>query len=128
MKSFTSRCARCGAMITLVPPWMHPKYSCDCGPSGLLSSFSKRMQAIPKGHTDPMTYVPHDDELTPDKVARMYYYIRELSIKHAGSCKLCNIVAIQGLACPDLYVLRALRNKWLALKAKYPEEKRHGRS
>jgi len=84
-------------------------------------TFSLRLAATqsPQGISASM-----QDELTPEIIARMYYYLREVRIKHAGTCNLCRIVAEQGLVCPDLEALRDACNHWLALKMAYPEEKR----
>lgn len=131
MMRFTATCSRCGATITLVPPWMHPVYSCGCGPSGLLFAFSTPNQAIQeniKMQLRPVTVkcVPLDnDELTPKRIARMYRLFRNESIEHSKTCGLCKAVAEQGLVCPDLEQLRLGRNKWLALMVAYPEEKKH---
>ena len=125
--NFVSKCYRCGATIRLVPPWMHPVYSCECRPSGLLFAFSSPKQAIQAQELrepDTTTCVPSNDELTPGRIARMYYQFREESIEHAKTCRLCRAVAEQGLVCPDLESLRSGRNKWLALMMAYPQEKR----
>ena len=117
---FAIKCPHCSSTIKLEPPWMRPVYSCHCKPSDSMLAFSLRLAATqaPKCIT-PM----QDDALAPDIIARMYYYLREVRIKHAGTCGLCRAVAEQGLVCPDLEALRDASNKWLALKVAYPEEK-----
>ena len=117
---FAIKCPHCSSTIKLEPPWMRPVYSCHCKPSDSMLAFSLRLAATqaPKCIT-PM----QDDALTPDIIARMYYYLREVRIKHADTCGLCRAVAEQGLVCPDLEALRDASNKWLALKVAYPEEK-----
>lgn len=122
---FRSSCARCGATIHLIPPWMHPVYSCECGASGYLFAFSTPKQAI-QAHEirEPhiLTYVPPNDDWTPGRISRMYCQFREESIEHARTCKLCKAVAEQGLVCPDLEDLRIGRNKYLTLMIAYPKE------
>jgi len=134
--NYSSKCARCGATITLVPPWMHPVYSCDCGPSDLVFAFSTSKQALQeniKMQPKPVKPIPclgfrftAPDELTPIRIARMFYHFREQSIQHAKTCGLCKAVAEQGLVCPDLEELRLGRNKWLAMMIAYPQDERHG--
>jgi hypothetical protein len=108
---------------------MHPVYSCNCGPAGLLFAFSSPKQAI-QAHEirqpDTTKYVSPTDDWTPERIARMYYQFREESIEHSRICGLCKAVAEQGLVCPDLEALRLGRNKWLTLMIAYPQEKRNG--
>lgn len=113
---FAIKCPRCGSTIRLEPPWMRLIYSCRCKPDKAMLAFSVRLAAT-------QSPTSTHDELNPETIARMYYYIRELRVKHAGTCNLCKAVAEQGLVCPDLEELRIVCNKWLSLKITCPEEK-----